>query len=176
MRYQPDDIREPAGPASGFRRGRTDGNAAPSRPRWLFWLAMAGAALIAGGAEPAQAQLLVDGRPDAVRVEVNDVPLQQVLAALQEKYNLHYRTDDALDARKSGTFSGPLHMVTAGILDGYDFAMKITPQGIDVLVLRQHQIDGKPVVSAIPGPASKASPAPVMTAAQANRYEREHFR
>ena len=97
-----------------------------------------------------------------------------MLAALQAKYNLRYRTDDALEARKTGTFSGPLRQVTARILDGYDFAMKITPQGIDVLVLRQHQADGKSVASAATAP--KASPAPVMTASQISHNERGHFR
>jgi hypothetical protein len=100
-----------------------------------------------------------------------------VLAALQAKFNLHYRTDDALDTRKTGIFDGSLQRVTARILDGYDFAMKVTPQGIDVLVLRQDLAGGKTVASAAPAMATpKGSPAPVMTAAQANRYEREHYR
>jgi hypothetical protein len=97
--------------------------------------------------------------------------------ALGTKFNLRYRTDDALETRKTGIFDGPLRRVTARILDGYDFAMKITPQGIDVLVLRQHQADGKVVAAAMPAATPpKGSPVPVMTAAQANRYEREHFR
>jgi hypothetical protein len=55
--------------------------------------------------------------------------------------------------------------------------MKTTPQGIDVLVLRQFGADGKAVAAAMPAPASpKGSPAAVMTAAQANRYERGQVR
>ena len=140
-------------------------------------LALMGCALILGGADPAGAQVQVDGSPEAVHVEARDVSLQEVLAALQAKFNLHYRTDDALDTRKTGIFDGPLQRVTARILDGYDFAMKVTPQGIDVLVLRQDQTGGKTVALAVPAVAApKGSPAPVMTAAQANRYEREHYR
>jgi len=181
MRLQRNDDREPAGPAGGFSRERIDGNAAPLRPhalrRWLLVLAAVGGALFAGGTDPARAQLRVDGQPDAVLVEVSDVPLQEVLAALGTKFNLRYRTDDALGTRKTGTFSGPLRLVTARILDGYDFAMKITPQGIDVLVLRQHRADGNAVAAAMPAATPpKGPPAPVMTAAQANRYEREHYR
>jgi hypothetical protein len=181
MRSHPNDDRKPAGNAGGFSRDRAGGNAAPLWSlvlrRWLLVLATIGGALVAGGAGAAQAQLRVDGQPDAVRVEVNDVPLQEVLAALGAKFNLRYRTDDALETRKTGIFDGPLQRVTARILDGYDFAMKITPQGIDVLVLRQHQADGKAVAAAMPAATPpKGSPAPVMTASQANRYEREHFR
>ena len=168
------DDREPDGPADGFLHARASGRAAWSR--WLLGFAMLAGALVTMRACPAQAQLRVEGQPRAVRVEVSDVPLQEVLAALQAKYNLRYRTDDPLETRKTGTFSGPLRQVTARILDGYDFAMKITPQGIDVLVLRQHP-DGKAVAAAGQAAAApKASPAPVMTAAQANRYERQHFR
>ena len=59
-----------------------------------------GCALLAGAGNPAQAQVRVDGRPDAVHIEARDVPLQEVLAALQSKFNLRYRTDDALETRK----------------------------------------------------------------------------
>jgi len=140
-------------------------------------LAVVGWALVVGGADAARAQVSVDGSPDAVHVEAHDVPLQEVLAALQAKFNLHYRSDDALETPKTGIFDGSLQRVTARILDGYDFAMKVTPQGIEVLVLRQDQAGGKTVASAAPAAATaKGSPAPVMTAAQANRYEREHYR
>ena len=150
-------------------------SSSPARLRRLFAFAIVSGALLAVSANAARAQVHVDGSPDAVHVEARDVPLQEVLAALQAKFNLSYHTDDALDTRKTGIFDGPLQRVTARILDGYDFAMKITPQGIDVLVLRQDQAGGKTVASAAPA-AAKGSPAPVMTAAQANRHEREHYR
>jgi hypothetical protein len=73
----------------------------------------------------------------------------------------------------TGTFNGPLRRVAARMLEGYDFAMKITPQGIDVLVLGQNKTSDKTVLAATPARATpKGSPAPVMTAAEANRYER----
>jgi hypothetical protein len=149
----------------------------PALLRRLLALAIVSGALFSVSADAARAQVRVDGSPDAVHVEARDVPLQEVLAALEAKFNLHYRTDDALDIRKTGIFDGPLQRVTARILDGYDFAMNVTPQGIDVLVLRQDTAGGKTVASAVPAMAThKGSPAPVMTAAQANRYEREHYR
>ena len=145
-------------------------------PRLLV-LAITPAALLAGSGNAAQAQVRVDGRPDTVHIEARDATLREVFDALATKFNLRYRTDDALETRKTGIFDGSLRRVTARILDGYDFAMKVTPQGIDVLVLRQNQVDSKLVASATPSPATqKGTPAPAMTAAQANRHEREHFR
>ena len=149
----------------------------PALLRRLLVIAVTSAALLAGRGNAAQAQVSVDGRPEAVHIEARDATLREVFDALQTKFGLSYRTDDALETRKTGIFDGPLQRVTARMLDGYDFAMKVTPQGIDVLVLRQNQIDGKLVASATPVPGmSKGTPAPAMTAAQANRYEREHFR
>jgi len=149
----------------------------PALLRRLLAFAIVSGALFALWGNPARAQVRVDGSSDAVHVEARDVPLQEVLAALQAKFNLRYRTDEALETRKTGNFDGPLQRVTARILDGYDFAMKVTPEGIEVLVLRQNPAGGKTVASAVPAMATpKGSPAPVMTAAQANRHEREHYR
>ena len=181
MRRQPNDDQKPAGHAGGFLRDRGGRNAPPSRSpallRRLLALALTGGALAAGGGSAAYSQVQVDGQPDAVHIEARDVTLREVLDALQTKFNLRYRTDDALEPRKTGNFSGSLQRVTARILDGYDFVMRIAPQGIDVLVLRQHEPDDKTVAAAMPARAiPKGSPAPVMTAAQANRYERGQAR
>jgi hypothetical protein len=179
MRRPPSNDK-PAGDASGFLRGHTELDLmqyqSPALLRRLHVLTIASAALLAGPGNAARAQVSVDGRLDAVHIEARDATLREVFDALQTKFGLRYRTDDALETRKTGIFDGPLPRVTARMLDGYDFAMKITPQGVDVLVLRQNQAGGKIVAAATPASAAKASPAPVMTAAQANRYEREHFR
>ncbi len=130
--------------------------------------AVASAILLVGG-NAALAQVVVDGRPETVHVEVRDVPLQEVLAALQDKFNLQYRSDDALQTRKTGVFDGPLQRVAVRLLDGYDFAMKITPQGIDVLVLRQN---GQPTVPVMPTRAVR----PPLTAAEVKHYASGHIR
>ena len=128
------------------------------------------ATLLAGGSA-ALAQLQVDGKPETVHVEARDVPLREVLAALHDKFNLSYRSDDALETHKTGVFDGPLQRVAARILDGYDFAMKIDPQGIDVLVLRQHH-PGESAVAVTPAIAVR----PPMTSAEVRHYERGHIR
>jgi hypothetical protein len=165
-RYAPGDEGKPAGFASGPWRTR-------SPVRRLLVLAMAACALLAGAGHNACAQVRVEGQSDAVHVDARDVPLQEVLEALRAKFNLRYRSNDALDGRITGTFNGPLPRITARLLDGYDYAIKITLEEIDVLVLRQHGPDDKAVAAARPALAMpRRSPAPIMTAAEANRYER----
>ena len=135
--------------------------------RRLLALALASGALLAAEADPALSQVQVSGRPEAVHIEATDVPLREVLDALQANFNLGYRSGDALDNRLTGTFDGTLRKVAARILDGYDFAMKVTPQRIDILVLRQNQAGGA-VVAALVVRASK-SPARATTAVEENR-------
>ena len=134
-------------------------------------LAIVPGMLFAGG-KAAQGQVLIEGKPDAIHLEARAVPLHEVLDAMQTKFNLRYRTNGALDTPVTGTFDGPLRRVAVRILGGYDFAMKVTSDGLDVLVLRQNQPDNKPVVAAVPAKAPAKSRAPVMTAQEANRYER----
>lgn len=140
--------------------------------RRLARLAHASAALLATGSGAAYAQVQVSGQTDSVRIEATDATLREVLDALRTNFNLRYRSDDTLDTRMTGTFGGSLPRVAARVLDGYDFVIKITAQDIDVLVIRQSQTDGKAVAAPIPARAFKKLPAPVMTAAEANRYER----
>jgi hypothetical protein len=121
------------------------------------------------GTTAAHADVLIHGTPGAVHLEVDHASLREVLDAMQAKFNLRYRTTDALDRPITGSFNGPLRRVAARILDGYDFAMKVTSDGIDVLVLSQNQHG--PVVAALEQPA-KPAPRRPMTAQEANRRAR----
>jgi hypothetical protein len=162
---------EPAGFAGGFGRGRGSGKPGASLSRRHFVLPAILVALLANCGNPAFSEVLVEGRPDAVHVDARDVPLREVLDALHAKFNFQYRSNDALDTRMTGRFSGSLPRVTARILDGYDFAASIAAEHIDVLILRQHGSAAIAAVTPAVAPV-KRLPAPVMTAAQANRYER----
>ncbi len=152
-----------------------NGHSGPSRSSALscrhFVLPAILLALLAICGNQASAEVLVEGQPEAVHIDAHDVPLREVLDALRAKFNFQYRSNDALDTRMTGTFNGPLPRVTARILDGYDFAASIAPQNVDVLILQQH---GPNAIAAVTPAVAivKRSAAPVMTAAQANRYER----
>jgi hypothetical protein len=128
-------------------------------------------AILLAGSSAALAQLRVDGKPEAVHVEARDVPLQEVLSALHDRFGLQYRSDDTLETLKTGVFDGPLPRVAARILDGYNFAMTITPQGIDVLVLRQNR-SGQAAVATIAAMAVR----PPLTAAEVKHYASGHIR
>jgi hypothetical protein len=117
------------------------------------------------------AEVRVDGRREAVHLEVRDASLEEVLAALHDRFNLSYRSDDVLQAQTSGVFDGPLPRVAARLLAGYDYAMKVTPQGIEVLVLRPQQ-SGSAAAAVTPVSAVR----PPLTAAERRHFEREHLR
>src|SRR6266700_7029190 len=103
-----------------------------------------------GAVAQAQVRVRVEGPPDAVHVEARDVPLRKVLDELQAKFNLRYRADDGLDTAVTGNFHGSLRRVVVRVLDGYDFVMKIGPEGIDVLVVRPNQLYDRAVSGAMP--------------------------
>jgi hypothetical protein len=161
MRGPSPNDRRPAGYAGGLLR---------------LVFAVAAVALLAGGVRAAEADLRVEGEADAVHLDVRGVPLRQVLDALVDRFELSYRSNDALDTPRTGRFSGPLRRVAARLLEGYDFAIKIGPHRIDVLILRQDGRGEMPAPLARLGREPVRWPGPVLTAQQANRYERANAR
>jgi hypothetical protein len=132
----------------------------------------------------AEPLIRVEGQPDAVRIEAHDASLREVFAALQAKFNLQYRARNALDRPVTGTYNGSLQQVAGRLLAGYDFALKITPGGIAVLVFEQsgthtdrpeQQATAKPISTRAAAVEAKMS-APVMTAEEASRNERQRRR
>ncbi len=109
----------------------------------------------------AHAEVLVQGDPSAVHVEAHQSSLREVLDAIQARFKLRYRAAEALDGPVDGIFDGPLPHVAGRILDGHDFAMKVTADEIDVLVLPQTQ--GAAAVLASPQAQSATAP-PAVTA------------
>jgi hypothetical protein len=168
---QPDtnDNSGPAGRASGILQ-RLASHAAlrrsPASLRRLLSLVLASGVLLAAGSNVALAQVQVGGQPEAVHIEAKDATLREVLDALHANFKLGYRTNDGLDTRMTGTFNGPLQQVAARVLNGYDFVMKITPQGIDILILRQNEAGGAVVVASA---RATKSPPQTTTAVEANR-------
>lgn len=130
---------------------------------------IASAALLAFS-RAASAEVKVEGRPEAVHLEVQSASLRDVLAALQERFNLRYRTVDALDTPTTGVFDGPLRRVVARLLSGHDYAMEVTADGLDVLVLQQP--GAAPVAKVTPANAAR----PPLTREERRHFERGHLR
>jgi hypothetical protein len=158
------------------RRSRNPISDAPTQ--WLAEMlqrviarAFASGVLLLAASGMAHAQVQVEGRPEAVHLEATDVTLREVLDALHSNFQLAYHGSDDLDSRITGTFDGPLARVAARILVDHDFAMTITPQRIDVMILRQNQAEVRAVAASAQEIPAK-SRAPALTAAEANRRER----
>lgn len=84
----------------------------------------------------ARAEILLQGDAAAVRIEVTQATVGEILAALRERYNVHHRTTIALDRPLTGTYAGPLPRVLARVLDGYDYVARFTADGVDIPYVR----------------------------------------
>jgi hypothetical protein len=120
----------------------------------------------------ASAEVKVAGGPQAIHLEVRAAPLHNVLAALQEQFNLRYRSTDPLETQMTGIFDGPLRRVVARLLSGHDYAMQVTADGVDVLVLSP-RVPGVAVIAAVT-PANAVRPP--LTRAERRHYESGHLR
>jgi hypothetical protein len=132
------------------------------------WAGILALSLLTCDSVTAWAQIRVDGPADAVRIDVVDAPLRDVLGTLQTRYGLRYRGNDALDTMKTVKLTAPLRRVVARLLEGCDFVIAVTPGGIDVLILRQSAAGT--VATPRVGPAQAPAPPPP---AQGYRSERD---
>jgi hypothetical protein len=80
------------------------------------------------------AEALVTGERNAVRIEARDAPVENVMAALGARFGLQYRSAIALDRRITGTYEGPLERVVSRLLEGNDFVIKTTADGLEATV------------------------------------------
>lgn len=80
----------------------------------------------------ARAELRIEGDETALRVVADDAPVTDVLAALKAKFRLRYRAIES-DRHVSGTISGTLHRVVVRLLDGHDFVVQRSPDGVEIV-------------------------------------------
>ena len=76
--------------------------------------------------------MLIEGDEAALRVIADQAPVGDVLAALKAKFRLRYRAVDS-DRQVSGTISGTLHRVVVRLLDGHDFVVQRSADGVDIV-------------------------------------------
>jgi hypothetical protein len=97
-------------------------------------------ALIAGmifAALPAhslRAEVSVQGQAGDVRVEAHNATVDEILAALSERFALRYRSSAGSDS-VTATFEGPLRRVLAHVLDGYNYFIETRADGLEVVVV-----------------------------------------
>jgi hypothetical protein len=124
--------------------------------------------IIDAGVVSARAGVRLEGSPEALRIEAVDAKLVDVLNELKAKFNLRYRANDALEGRITGSFRGSLQRVVARLLEGYDYVIAISPDGLDALILTQNAT-ANVVVAKLPPTMPQAASPPVMTAREAKR-------
>jgi hypothetical protein len=89
--------------------------------------------------------LRVEGDAAALRVEVQQTALADVLSAL-ENFDIRYRSSIGLDEVLSGTYAGSLGHVVARLLNGYNYATKQDGSRLEVTIF------GKRGEFAVPAP------------------------
>jgi hypothetical protein len=99
------------------------------------WLAMALGLAVTVVPTLAVAGTQVSGNSDAVQVEAQNAPVEEILAALAKNFNVQFRSSADLDKRLTGTYEGTLNQVVARILIGYNFVVKSGDKGLEVILL-----------------------------------------
>jgi hypothetical protein len=111
----------------------------------------------------ARAETKVRGTPQSVVVEAANAPLEEVLAALTDNFNVRFLSAANLDKRLTGTYRGTLQQALSHILKGCDIVVKSSQAGGLEVTLRGV---GKPVavVGGLPVPTSGGPTPPIRTA------------
>jgi hypothetical protein len=92
------------------------------------------AALSCGAIATAQAEVHIEGSPDAVRITANHDTIAGVLAAVATTFHVKYRTTVNLTAPTDGTYSGSLRQVISRLLGGYNYVVKSDQDTIEIVV------------------------------------------
>jgi hypothetical protein len=124
--------------APALRAGPREAGGAGSRPSHrLAFHGLAALGLLclsAFSATQADAEVAVDGDRDQMQVSVDNDTVANVLEALGQTGNLHYRSGLPLNKVIGGSFSGSLGHVLSRVLVGFDFVVHYNPQGVELLV------------------------------------------
>jgi hypothetical protein len=97
-------------------------------------LPVAGALLAVVLCNCVHAEVRVEGLAGDVHVEATDATVAEILAALGERFALHFRGTTG-SRGLTGTFEGPLRRVVARALDGYNYVIREQGDGLEVIVL-----------------------------------------
>lgn len=85
----------------------------------------------AAGVEP----LRLRGDAAALRLDLHQTTIADVLSALHAAFHINYRASIALDEPVNGTYAGSLERVIARVLNGYDYVIRQDNAKLDVIIL-----------------------------------------
>jgi hypothetical protein len=109
------------------------------------------------------AEVRVSGTGQAVRLETHDATVGEALSALGATLGLRYSaTSLALNRRVSGVYVGTLGHVVSRLLEGNNFVLKTSPQGLEVVAILDSGATALQSPNAVPGipPGQRNPPQP----------------
>ena len=80
------------------------------------------------------AEIRVQGQAGDVRLEAHDATVAEILAALGERYAVHYRGTTG-SGGVTATFEGPLRRVVARVLNGHNYVIQARGDALEVIVV-----------------------------------------
>jgi hypothetical protein len=99
----------------------------------LLYAAVIGALSATLGAASAATE--VRGQPDEMQLRAENASTREVLDALSVTFKLTYKLPPNIGRNVTGLYSGTLHQVLGRILDGNDYIVKVSDNGVEVVVL-----------------------------------------
>ena len=83
----------------------------------------------------ASAATQVRGQQDDLQITAQNASIREVLDALSARFKLTYKLSPGIGRYLTGLYSGTLHQALARILDGNDYIVEVTDDGVEVVVL-----------------------------------------
>jgi hypothetical protein len=77
----------------------------------------------------------IEGHVDNVQLQAANATLKEVLDALPREFKVTYLLPPDIQGDVTGRYSGALNQVLARILDGYNYIVEITEDGMRIVVL-----------------------------------------
>ncbi len=105
----------------------------------------------------ARAEVHVEGDPAAVRITTSRDSIDAVLSALGAAFNVRHRSAIELDAAANPTYAGPIERVIANLLVGFNYVVKKSEGGTEIIVF------GRRGEVAMPPPAPKPQAAGILS-------------
>jgi hypothetical protein len=113
----------------------------------------------------------VSGSAEAVTVEAQNAPIDEVINALSHAFNVQYHGPIDLKHRITGTYRGSLRRVLIRILEGYNYIVKSSPDRVEVTVLEPEHAPaaGEGAVAITSGTIPQSKPQSMPTSSQVIR-------
>ncbi len=92
-------------------------------------------AVLAAMPGPASAASEVQGRLEDMQLRTENASTREVLEALSAKFKLRYKLPPNIGRNLTGLYSGTLHQVLGRVLDGNDYIVKVSDNGVEVVIL-----------------------------------------